>query len=66
MALDPADLIEIKSVESPGLFFRRLGELCFHEASQQYYKGTAASVAVAGRSGVVLFSDCQGEEAMQE
>lgn len=60
MALQPSEVTEVAIEEELGYFFRRLGELCFHAASDQDYGGPACSLAVASSCGAVFFADSQG------
>jgi hypothetical protein len=60
MAPISAQLAQAPSEEDLGFFFRRLGEICFHPASDQDWAGPACAVAVAATCGAVFFADSQG------
>ena len=65
MAVPPQAVTEAASRDDTGLFFKRLGEICFSPASEQAYEGWASAVAVAPRAGLVFFSDSRGETSSQ-
>jgi hypothetical protein len=62
IALMEAEINDAGVRDDLGIFFRRLGEVCFTPgASEDDYPGHASSLAVAGKSGAVFFSDRSGE-----
>ena len=59
--MQPSEIVDAGVEEDTGVFFKRIGEICFTPASDAgAYSGHARSLAVAPAHGVVFFSDVQG------
>lgn len=64
-ALAMVQLSEAELREDTGLFFKRLGEICFSPANTQAFDGWSTAVATAAHAGAFFFADADGMSVIE-